>query len=228
MSLFCNFSRYGAFEPMRKVMAGLIFVLAVAGAQADPVRITAFGDSLVQGYGLPQGQGWVPQLQGWLDAQGEEVELINAGVSGDTTAGGAARIDWTLADTPDALIVALGGNDLLRGLAPEESRRNLTAIMEAAEAKALPVLLVGIQAPGNYGADFKESFDGIYPDLAARFDALLHPDSLAGIRAATGNDIQAAGAYLQDDGIHPNAEGVALNVAAIGPKVQQLIDQVAQ
>ena len=228
MSLFCNFSRYGAFEPMRKVMAGLIFVLAVAGAQADPVRITAFGDSLVQGYGLPQGQGWVPQLQGWLDAQGEEVELINAGVSGDTTAGGAARIDWTLADAPDALIVALGGNDLLRGLAPEESRRNLTAIMEAAEAKALPVLLVGIQAPGNYGADFKESFDGIYPDLAARFDALLHPDSLAGIRAATGNDIQAAGAYLQDDGIHPNAEGVALNVAAIGPKVQQLIDQVAQ
>jgi acyl-CoA thioesterase-1 len=228
MSLFCNFSRYGAFEPMRKVMAGLIFVLAAAGAQADPVRITAFGDSLVQGYGLPQGQGWVPQLQGWLDAQGEEVELINAGVSGDTTAGGAARIDWTLADTPDALIVALGGNDLLRGLAPEESRRNLTAIMEAAEAKALPVLLVGIQAPGNYGADFKESFDGIYPDLAARFDALLHPDSLAGIRAATGNDIQAAGAYLQDDGIHPNAEGVALNVAAIGPKVQQLIDQVAQ
>jgi acyl-CoA thioesterase-1 len=228
MSLFCNFSRYGAFEPMRKVMAGLIFVLAAAGAQADPVRITAFGDSLVQGYGLPQGQGWVPQLQGWLDAQGEEVELINAGVSGDTTAGGAARIDWTLADAPDALIVALGGNDLLRGLAPEESRRNLTAIMEAAEAKALPVLLVGIQAPGNYGADFKESFDGIYPDLAARFDALLHPDSLAGIRAATGNDIQAAGAYLQDDGIHPNAEGVALNVAAIGPKVQQLIDQVAQ
>ena len=213
---------------MRKVMAGLIFVLAVAGAQADPVRITAFGDSLVQGYGLPQGQGWVPQLQGWLDAQGEEVELINAGVSGDTTAGGAARIDWTLADAPDALIVALGGNDLLRGLAPEESRRNLTAIMEAAEAKALPVLLVGIQAPGNYGADFKESFDGIYPDLAARFDALLHPDSLAGIRAATGNDIQAAGAYLQDDGIHPNAEGVALNVAAIGPKVQQLIEQVAQ
>ncbi len=213
---------------MRKVMAGLIFVLAAAGAQADPVRITAFGDSLVQGYGLPQGQGWVPQLQGWLDAQGEEVELINAGVSGDTTAGGAARIDWTLADTPDALIVALGGNDLLRGLAPEESRRNLTAIMEAAEAKALPVLLVGIQAPGNYGADFKESFDGIYPDLAARFDALLHPDSLAGIRAATGNDIQAAGAYLQDDGIHPTAEGVALNVAAIGPKVQQLIDQVAQ
>ena len=228
MSLFCNFSRYGAFEPMRKVMAGLIFVLAAAGAQADPVRITAFGDSLVQGYGLPQGQGWVPQLQGWLDAQGEEVELINAGVSGDTTAGGAARIDWTLADTPDALIVALGGNDLLRGLPPEESRRNLTAIMEAAEAKALPVLLVGIQAPGNYGADFKESFDGIYPDLAVRFDALLHPDSLAGIRAATGNDIQAAGAYLQDDGIHPNAEGVALNVAAIGPKVQQLIDQVAQ
>lgn len=213
---------------MRKVMAGLIFVLAAAGAQADPVRITAFGDSLVQGYGLPQGQGWVPQLQGWLDAQGEEVELINAGVSGDTTAGGAARIDWTLADAPDALIVALGGNDLLRGLAPEESRRNLTAIMEAAEAKALPVLLVGIQAPGNYGVDFKESFDGIYPDLAARFDALLHPDSLAGIRAATGNDIQAAGAYLQDDGIHPNAEGVALNVAAIGPKVQQLIDQVAQ
>ncbi|MFU1682510.1 GDSL-type esterase/lipase family protein [Phaeobacter piscinae] len=160
--------------------------------------------------------------------KGAEVRLINAGVSGDTTAGGAARIDWTLADGPDALIVALGGNDLLRGLAPSESRANLTRILEVAEANAVPVLLVGIQAPGNYGADFKAEFDAIFPDLARDYDTLLHADSLAGIRAATGDDIQAAAQYLQEDGIHPNAEGVALNVAAIGPKVLELIELAKQ
>ncbi|WP_282052875.1 arylesterase [Phaeobacter inhibens] len=213
---------------MRKMIAGLIFILTAAIAQAEPVRIAALGDSLVQGYGLPQGQGWVPQLQRWLGEKGAEVPLINAGVSGDTTAGGAARIDWTLADGPDALIVALGGNDLLRGLAPSESRANLTRILEVAQANAVPVLLVGIQAPGNYGADFKAEFDAIFPDLARDYDTLLHADSLAGIRAATGDDIQAAGQYLQEDGIHPNAEGVALNVAAIGPKVLELIELAKQ
>ncbi|MBQ4809234.1 arylesterase [Phaeobacter sp. HS012] len=213
---------------MRKMIAGLIFILTAAIAQAEPVRIAALGDSLVQGYGLPQGQGWVPQLQRWLGEKGAEVRLINAGVSGDTTVGGAARIDWTLADGPDALIVALGGNDLLRGLAPSESRANLTRILEVAQANAVPVLLVGIQAPGNYGADFKAEFDAIFPDLARDYDTLLHADSLAGIRAATGDDIQAAGKYLQEDGIHPNAEGVALNVAAIGPKVLELIELAKQ
>ncbi|MFV1491003.1 arylesterase [Phaeobacter sp. JH18-32] len=211
---------------MRKIMAGLIFILTAAVAQADPVRVAALGDSLVQGYGLPQGQGWVPQLQRWLGEQGAEVRLINAGVSGDTTAGGAARIDWTLADGPDALIVALGGNDLLRGIAPAESRANLARILEVAKANAVPVLLVGIAAPGNYGADFKAEFDAIFPELARDYGALLHDDSLAGIRAATGNDPQAAGPYLQEDGIHPNAKGVALNVAAIGPKVLDLVARV--
>ncbi|WP_102789789.1 arylesterase [Phaeobacter piscinae] len=213
---------------MRKMIAGLIFMLTAAIAQADPVRVAALGDSLVQGYGLPQGQGWVPQLQRWLGEKGAEVRLINAGVSGDTTAGGAARIDWTLADGPDALIVALGGNDLLRGLAPSESRANLTRILEVAKANAVPVLLVGIQAPGNYGADFKAEFDAIFPDLAQDYDTLFHADSLAGIRAATGDDIQAAGQYLQEDGIHPNADGVALNVAAIGPKVLELVELAKQ
>ncbi|APG47960.1 arylesterase [Phaeobacter porticola] len=210
---------------MRKMMAGLIFILTAAIAQAEPVRIAALGDSLVQGYGLPQGQGWVPQLQDWLDINDADAQLINAGVSGDTTAGGAARIQWTLADGPDALVVALGGNDLLRGVAPAESRANLTRILEVAKETSVPVLLVGIQAPGNYGADYKAEFDAIFPELAAEFGVLLHADSLAGMRAKTGNDPQAAGVYLQDDGIHPNAKGVALNIAAIGPKILELIAQ---
>ncbi|MFS4580692.1 arylesterase [Phaeobacter sp. C3_T13_0] len=213
---------------MRKMIAGLIFIFTAAVAQAEPVRVAALGDSLVQGYGLPQGQGWVPQLQRWLGEKGAEARLINAGVSGDTTAGGAARIDWTLADKPDALIVALGGNDLLRGIAPAESRANLIHILETSKTIGVPVLLVGIQAPGNYGADFKLEFDAIFPELSAEYGTLLHVDSLAGIRAVTGNDPQAAGKYLQDDGIHPNAEGVALNVAAIGPKVLDLVAQAAQ
>ncbi|WP_293573693.1 arylesterase [Phaeobacter sp.] len=213
---------------MRKMIAGLIFGLMATTAQAETLRIAALGDSLIQGYGLPQGDGWVPQLQAWLSAQGEDVEVINAGVSGDTTAGGAARVDWTLSDGPDGLIVALGGNDLLRGIAPEESRRNLTKILQVAQSRNLPVLLVGMEAPGNYGADFKESFDAIYPELAGEFDTLLHADSLAGMRAATGNDLRAASQYLQDDGIHPNKEGVALNIAAIGPVVQALIDQIEE
>ncbi|WP_291729850.1 arylesterase [Leisingera sp. F5] len=213
---------------MHKILALLSLLLFSSAAWAEPLRITALGDSLVQGYGLPQDQGLVPQLERWLNENGAEVVLQNAGVSGDTTAGGAERAAWTLSDNPDGLIVLLGGNDLLRGLAPEEARANLTLILQEAKALGIKTLLVGIKAPGNYGPEYKAAFDAIYPDLAAEFGAVLHPDAFAGIAAKVGRDPAAAQAYMQDDGIHPNARGVALNVAAIGPAALQLAGMITQ
>jgi acyl-CoA thioesterase-1 len=208
---------------MRKTLALLSLLLFTGAAWAEPLRITALGDSLVQGYGLPQGQGLVPQLERWMIENGAEVTLQNAGVSGDTTAGGAERAEWTLSDNPDGLIVLLGGNDMLRGLAPQEARANLQRILQTAQEKGIEVLLIGMKAPRNYGPDYKQDFDAIYPELAAEYGAVLHPDAFAGIAAAAGNDPAAAQDFMQDDGIHPNARGVALNAAAIGPAALQLV-----
>lgn len=182
----------------------------------------ALGDSLTAGYGLPQGEGFVPQLQKWLDAKGARVRIANAGVSGDTTAGGLARLDWALTPGVDALIVALGGNDLLRGLPPQAARANLDQILTKAEARGLPVLLVGLTAPGNYGADYKTAFDGMWTDLAARHGALLLPDFLAPIVAMDVRARATAG-VVQADNLHPTAKGVAMLVDHIGPSVLALI-----
>ncbi|NVK14949.1 MAG: arylesterase [Rhodobacteraceae bacterium] len=208
---------------MRKTLALLSLLVFTGAAWAEPLRITALGDSLVQGYGLPQSQGLVPQLERWLNENGAEVTLQNAGVSGDTTAGGAERAEWTLSDNPDGLILLLGGNDMLRGLAPQEAHANLERILQTAQAKGIEVLLIGMKAPRNYGPEYKQDFDAIYPELAEEYGAVLHPDAFAGIAAAAGNDPAAAQGFMQDDGIHPNAQGVALNVAAIGPAALQLV-----
>lgn len=210
---------------MRKVLTTLAFWFCGFAAASEPVTVAALGDSLTQGYGLPQEQGFVPQMQAWLIAQGADVVLINAGVSGDTTAGGAARIGWTLTPEVDALIVALGGNDLLRGLDPATSRANLEAILQA--AAGVPVLLVGMQAPGNYGPDYKAAFDALYPDLAAQYGTLYVESFLGGI-SAPGADPAEALPYLQGDGIHPNAEGVARIVEAMGPVVLALVEQAGK
>ncbi|MFV2038161.1 MAG: GDSL-type esterase/lipase family protein, partial [Paracoccaceae bacterium] len=139
---------------LRATLILSIFALAPGGpTTAEPVTIAALGDSLVQGYGLARDLGFVPQLQRWLDNQGLAVVVINAGVSGDTTAGGRARIGWTLGADIDALIVSLGANDALRGVDPAASKANLDAILATATARAVPVLLVGIQAPGNFGPE---------------------------------------------------------------------------
>ncbi len=201
----------------------MVWITAMPVHAEGPVTITAFGDSLTQGYGLPEGEGLVPQLQAWLDAAGADVRLINAGVSGDTTAGGAARIAWTLGDNPDAMIVALGGNDLLRGLSPEETRANLAAILEATEAAGIPVLLVGFHAPLNYGADYKAAFDAAYPELAAEYGVLFYPYFFDGL--GVGDDTVAMMEFLQGDATHPSAEGVAMIVDAMGPAVLELIAQ---
>lgn len=203
--------------------AMLAVSLSAAPSWADEVVIAALGDSLTQGYGLPEGQGFVPQLEAWLQARGLAVRLINAGVSGDTTAGGLARIDWTLTADVQALIVALGGNDLLRGLPPEAARANLAGILDAAEEAGVQVLLVGMDAPLNYGPDYKAAFDAIYPDLAAEYGTLFAENLLAPVMAVP--DLRTV---MQPDGIHPNAEGVALIVEALGPSVEALVTQVPQ
>ncbi len=190
--------------------------------KAEPVTVVALGDSLTAGYGLPPEQGLVPQLQGWLTAAGAEVMVVNAGVSGDTTAGGLSRLDWSLTPETDALMVTLGGNDMLRGLPPEEARANISAILAGAKAKGLPVLLVGMQAPGNYGAEYKAAFDAIYPELAAEFGATLYPFFFQGMTEGDA-DPALLRPFMQEDGIHPNAEGVARIVADLGPAVQAFV-----
>lgn len=191
-------------------------------ASAEPLTLLAFGDSLTQGYGLPAGDGFVPQLQEWLRQQGADVTVVNAGVSGDTTAGGAARIDWTLTPEVDAVIVTLGGNDLLRGIDPAVAARNLDKILTATDAQDLPVMLVAMQALGNYGPDYKKEFDAIYPDLAAKHGAMLADNFFAAL-LAPGADQATFNTYMQLDGIHPNAKGVAKIVASLGPEVLTLL-----
>jgi len=228
---------YGVARQMRKfagstaLMPGLVVLglvvlgLGAAPVLAQPVTIAALGDSLTQGYGLPVADGFVPQLQAWLAEQGATTQVLNAGVSGDTTAGGRARIDWTLTPDVDALIVALGGNDLLRGIDPASSRTNLDAILAKAGERDIPVLLIGMVAPGNFGPEFKRDFDAMYPELAEKYGALLAPSFLNALEAM--DDRQATmQRYVQADGIHPNAEGVALIVQDLGPAVLALIERV--
>lgn len=207
---------------MRKVLMVLSFWFGGFAASAEPVTIAALGDSLTQGYGLPQGDGFVPRMQAWLAANGAEAVLVNAGVSGDTSAGGAARVGWTLTPDVDAMIVTLGGNDLLRGIDPAATRANLEAVLAAADQAGVAVLLVGMTAPGNFGPDYKAEFDAIYPDLAAAHGTLFAESFLAGI---AGPDAALADLmpFLQPDGIHPNAEGVARIVTALGPAVLDLV-----
>lgn len=209
----------------RNLLAALIF--AATPAMADGPQVVMLGDSLTQGYGLPPEQGLVPQLQSWLDAQGTPATLVNAGVSGDTTAGGLARLDWSLTPETRALVVILGGNDMLRGLDPVLVRGNLDGILAGAGARGLPVLLVAMKAPGNYGPDYKTAFDAIYPELAARYGALLADHFMAPLTGG-GTDAALARPYLQGDGIHPTADGVAKVVDWLGPQVQTLLQRVEQ
>lgn len=213
---------------MRKAVIGIVACWA-GMAQAEEVVIAALGDSLTQGYGLPVADGFVPQLQGWLDAQGAEVRVINAGVSGDTTAGGLARVAWTLTPEVDAMIVALGGNDLLRGLAPAQARANIEGILQAAQAGDVEILLVGMEAPGNFGPAYKEAFDAIYPELAGVFGTVYQETFFDGLREGDRlPDPVELQPFFQSDGIHPNADGVARIVAGMGPAVLELIGRVAE
>lgn len=215
---------------MRRMRNAAIAVLALSSSVwAEPVTIVALGDSLTAGYGLSdQTQGFVPVLEGWLKAKGHDVAVQNAGVSGDTTAGGLARVGWALGPETDALIVTLGGNDLLRGLDPASSKANLDGILKEALARKLPVLLVSMKAPGNFGPEYKAAFDAMYGDLAGTYGTLLADDFFAGLRAAGADpaDPASMAAFMQADGLHPNPEGVKLIVEGLGPKVEELLAKV--
>lgn len=198
-----------------------ITILTALPAAAQPATVAALGDSLTHGYGLPQAAGLVPQLQAWLHERGADVRLINAGVSGDTTAGGLSRVEWTLTPEVDGLIVALGGNDLLRGIDPAVTRANLAGILDAARDAEVDAMLIGIEAPPNYGEDYRAAFNAIYTDLAAAYDIAVIPSMLAPIVAAT-----EPLTLMQPDGIHPNAQGVRVIVEAIGPEVLAFVDSL--
>lgn len=215
---------YGAIRRIRNVtLAWLLLFLPLAGmARAETVTLLALGDSLTAGYGLAEGEGLVPQLQDWLRANGTDVTVVNAGVSGDTTAGGLSRLDWSLTPDVDAVMVLLGGNDLLRGLPVAEVRSNLDAILTGIAAKGLPVLLIPMQASMNFGPEYKAQFDAVYPELAAKHGALLADPYFATL----GTDLSALGDLMQADGIHPSKAGVAKIVPVLGPKVQDLLAAV--
>jgi acyl-CoA thioesterase-1 len=185
---------------------------------APPVKIVALGDSLTAGYGLPDKDGFVPRLQAALAAKGSAAEIANAGVSGDTAADGLARLDWSVPQDTDAVIVELGANDMLRGIKPEITRNALDAILRRLTERHIAVLLCGMRAAPNLGAEYGQAFERIYPDLAGKYGALLYPFFLDGVAA----DLS----LTQSDGMHPNAQGVGVIVARILPQVEQLIARV--
>jgi acyl-CoA thioesterase-1 len=202
----------------RRLLLAALLVLTGSAASAAPAKILAFGDSLTAGYGLAAADGFVGQLAAALQADGIQAEVIDGGVSGDTTAGGLARLDWALADKPDLVILELGSNDALRGLDPAEAEANLDQMLTRLAAAKVPVLLAGMYAPRNLGAEYTEAFDAIYPALAEKHGVPLYPFFLEGVAGET--------ALNQPDGIHPNPEGVAVIVERILPHVRDALEKI--
>ncbi len=197
----------------------LAAAMAVAAPRAEtPIKIVALGDSLTAGLGLPENDGFVPRLQAALAAKGIAAVITNAGVSGDTTSGGLARLDWSVPQGTDAVIVELGANDMLRGIDPRVPRQALDAILQRLTERHIAILLCGMLAAPNLGAVYTRSFDSIYPELAAKYDALFYPFFLEGV--VTNADL------MQRDGLHPNAAGVDAVVGRILPMVEQLVARV--
>jgi acyl-CoA thioesterase-1 len=195
-----------------------VLVFAATAATAAPVKILALGTSLTEGFGVPPGLDFTAVLEARLKADHLDVKLINAGVSGDTSAGGLSRVAWSLADHPDAAIVELGSNDALRGQSPEQTEKNIAAVLAKLKAAHLPVLLIGMKAPRNLGPEYAAQFDLIYPKLAKQYDTLLYPFMLDGV---------AMNPKLnQADGIHPNPEGVRVIVGKVLPYAETLVHQV--
>ncbi len=187
-------------------------------AFAKPIKVLAFGDSLTAGYGLANAHSFTSQLKNALTAEGIDVVLINGGVSGDTSAGGRARLDWALSDEPDIVILELGANDGLRGLEPSETERNLDAIIAELQSRGIYVLLSGMKAPPNLGFQYGSEFNAVYPRLAKRYDVEFDPFFLEGVVA----DLN----LNQADGIHPNEKGVGVIIKRLLPMIRHLIVKV--
>ena len=198
-----------------RALALLCGLVGAAQAQAAAGTLLVLGDSLGAGYGLPSGQGFVARLQAALRDRGHDIRVVNGSISGDTKAGGRARLDWALSSRPDFVIVALGGNDGLRGLDPERTRSNLRAILERLRQGNIPVLLAGMRAPRNLGPEYEAAFNSAYPELARQYGAVLYPFFLDGVALDP--------ALNQPDLIHPNAAGVAVIVERILPFVERLL-----
>ena len=218
---------YG-FIPLRyNKLIGMILALfyLTAGVsssqQSDSITILIMGDSLVQGFGLAQNDGLVNQLESALLDKGINVDLINGGVSGDTTAGGLARLEWSLTDDIDGVVVSLGANDMLRGFPPKHTKDNLTQIIQKLKDRDLPVLLVGIRSIENYGKEYKLKFESIYAELTKEFGLILYPDLLSPILNQDNVQLEK---YYQADKLHPNADGVLLIVDGLIPFLIELIE----
>lgn len=202
-----------------RIAAACVVVLSLGSPAraADPIRILAFGDSLTAGYGLPAAETLTARLQDALNKMGRPAVVINGGVSGDTTADGLSRIDWALADEPQVMILALGANDMLRGIDPKSTRANLEGIIEKAKSAGVEIVLAGMLAPPNLGTEYKSAFDAIYPELAKAHSLLFMPFLL--------QDVAQVSDLNQGDGLHPNGEGVAVMVRNLLPYVTQAMDR---
>ncbi len=204
----------------RRALASALALLGIgltsaAHAESPQLVLAAYGDSLIHGYGLPPGTTVPEKLQAALREEGWNVTVLNAGNSGDTSASGLARLDWTLADPPDALLLALGANDGLRGLEPSETETNLRAIIEELRSRGVPVQLAGMMAPRNLGPDYAAEFDPLYATLAEEYELVLTPFLLDGVALVP--------ELNQQDGIHPNAEGVEAVVETLLPGARELM-----
>lgn len=191
------------------------FCGAISSARAEPFKIVGFGDSLMAGFGLGPDEGFTQKLEAALRARGHDVSVANAGVSGDTSSGGLSRLDWSVPDGTQLVILELGANDMLRGVSPAITQKNLDAMLAKLKQRKIAVLLAGMRAAPNLGADYQNRFDAIFPQLAAKYGVPLYPFFLDGVAGDA--------AFQLEDGLHPNAQGVDLMVERILPAVEKAI-----
>ena len=197
------------------VAAGFLTLLTILPLAAEPVRIVGFGDSLMAGYRLDPGQSFPERLEQALRERGHDVVIANAGVSGDTTSGGLERLDWSVPDETDIVILELGANDMLRAVPPEVTERNLAEMIERLQARDIEIILMGMLAAPNLGSAYRETFDAIFPRLAESYGVVLYPFFLDGV--ATRSEL------MLDDGMHPNAEGVGIMVERVLPLIEETL-----
>ena len=197
------------------VAAGILALLTVFPLAAEPVRIVGFGDSLMAGYRLDPGQSFPERLEQALRERGHDVVITNAGVSGDTTSGGLERLDWSVPDETDIVLLQLGANDMLRAVPPEITERNLAGMIERLQARDIDIILMGMLAAPNLGNAYRETFDAIFPRLAESYGVALYPFFLDGVVTQSG--------LMLDDGMHPNAEGVGIMVERVLPLIEETL-----
>ena len=218
-SAFRSYGNWGRLvQRLAAVMAVAAMVASSAVAQEKPVKIVALGDSLMAGYQVPASAAFPAQLEQVLRAKGLKVDVANAGVSGDTASGGLARLDWSVPDGTDAVIVGLGANDMLRGIDPKVTRAALEQIIARLKQRGIAVLLCGMRAAPNYGAEYEKAFNAIYPALASAHNVVFYPFFLDGVAADS--------KLNQRDGVHPTAAGIEVIVTRIIPKVEELLSRV--